>query len=47
MQQLLLLTSIPGIGDTTAAHLLAQLPDVSLFADAQALAAYAGLNPPQ
>lgn len=42
-----LLESIPGIGQTTAAELLAELPDVSAFSNAQAMAAYAGLNPRQ
>jgi transposase len=39
------LESIPGIGPTTASELLAELPDVRAFASAQAVAAYAGLNP--
>jgi transposase len=42
-----LLESIPGIGPTTAADLLAELPEVSAFTNAQAMAAYAGLNPRQ
>lgn len=42
-----LLLSIPGIGPTTASELLAELPDVSAFTNAQAMAAYAGLNPRQ
>jgi transposase len=40
-----LLESIPGVGSTLAAHLLAELPDVTQFSSAQAAAAYAGLNP--
>lgn len=40
-----LLVSIPGIGELTAAWILAELPDVSQFTDAQAAAAYAGLAP--
>ena len=40
-----LLTSIPGIGDTTAHLLLAELPDVAEFENAAAVAAYAGLAP--
>jgi len=40
-----LLVSIPGIGDTTAHLLLAELPDVNEFEDAAAAAAYAGLAP--
>lgn len=42
-----LLLSIPGICETTAAELLAEVPDVGAFATAQAVAAYAGLNPRQ
>jgi transposase len=40
-----LLVSIPGIGKETAHQILAELPDVSEFASAQAAAAFAGLNP--
>ena len=40
-----LLKSIPGIGDTTAHLLLAELPDVAEFENAAAVAAYAGLAP--
>ncbi len=40
-----LLLSIPGIGDTTAHELLAEMPDVKEFASAQTMAAYAGLAP--
>ena len=40
-----LLLSIPGVGEKTARWLLAELPDVSQFASAQAAAAYAGLAP--
>lgn len=40
-----LLTSIPGIGDITAARLLAEIVDISAFDSASQLAAYAGLNP--
>lgn len=42
-----LLTSIPGIGDTTAANLIAELPDITDFKSANQLAAYAGLTPRQ
>ena len=42
-----LLTSIPGIGDQTAAHFLAEVPDLSRFESASQLAAYAGLTPYQ
>lgn len=40
-----LLTSIPGIGDLTAARLLAEIGEITAFDDAPQLAAYAGLNP--
>ena len=40
-----LLISIPGIGQLTAARLLAEIGDISTFDDAPQLAAYAGLNP--
>ena len=40
-----LLLSIPGVGETTAHWLLAELPDVAQFASAQDAAAFAGLNP--
>jgi transposase len=40
-----LLTTIPGIGDNTAACLIAELGDPSRFESAQALAAYVGLCP--
>lgn len=42
-----LLVSIPGIGATTAAVFLAEIPDVSLFAQADQVAAFAGLTPGQ
>lgn len=42
-----LLLSIPGIGETTAAVFLAEVPDVSLFAQADQVAAFAGLTPGQ
>lgn len=42
-----LLVSIPGIGETTAAAFLAEVPDVNLFAQAKQLAAFAGLTPGQ
>jgi transposase len=42
-----LLLSIPGIGDTTAAVFLAEVPDVSRFSQARQLDAYAGLTPGQ
>ncbi|MBA2732956.1 MAG: IS110 family transposase [Acidobacteria bacterium] len=40
-----LLVSIPGIGDTTAARLLAKMLDVKLYQSARQLAAFAGLVP--
>lgn len=44
-QQRNLLTSIPGIGDITAANFIAEVPDVNRFDSAAQLAAYAGLTP--
>ena len=40
-----LLASIPGIGPTIAAILIAEIGDVSRFPDGKALVAYAGLDP--
>ena len=40
-----LLTSIPGVGDIIAATFMAEIPDVSLFAQADQVAAFAGLTP--
>lgn len=40
-----LLLSVPGIGQTTAAKLLAEVMDVKLYASARQLAAFAGLAP--
>lgn len=40
-----LLLSIPGIGLTTAVHLLAEMPDIANFTSVRQLTAYAGLNP--
>jgi transposase len=42
-----LLSSIPGIGTTTAVRILAEAGDLTRFADARAVAAYAGLTPRQ
>ena len=42
-----LLCSIPGIGELTAAKLLAEIKDVSAFDNAAQLAAYAGVTPRQ
>jgi transposase len=42
-----LLLSIPGIGETTAAVFLAEVPDITLFAKADELAAFVGLTPGQ
>lgn len=39
-----LLTSIPGIGDTTAIHILAEMYDLSAYKDAKAAAADAGVT---
>jgi len=44
-QQSALLDSLPGIGETTAALLLAEIVDVTQFASARQVAAYAGLVP--
>lgn len=46
-QQRKLLVSIPGIGNLTAARLLAEVQDVNRFESASQLAAYAGLTPEQ
>ena len=40
-----LLTSIPGIGETTAGTLLSEIPHLDRFDSAKAVAAYAGLSP--
>src|SRR5215212_5061082 len=40
-----LLDSIPGIGETTAAALLAQVPDILQYKSARQVAAFAGLVP--
>jgi transposase len=40
-----LLTSIPGFGEKTAARILGELPDVSLFRNSKAAVAYVGLSP--
>ena len=40
-----LLTSIPGIGETTAGSLLAEIPHIDRFESAKAVSAYAGLSP--
>lgn len=40
-----LLTSIPGIGDLTAAKFLAEVVNVRVYGNARAVAAYAGLTP--
>lgn len=40
-----LLTSIPGIGETTATTILAEIPNIEKFVNAKELAAYAGLCP--
>ena len=40
-----LITSIPGFGDKTAAHLLAEIGDISIYSNARQLAAHAGVTP--
>ena len=40
-----LLTSIPGIGEITAARLLAEIPNMLDFKSAKEIAAFAGLSP--
>jgi transposase len=40
-----LLTSIPGIGETTAGSILSEIPHIDRFESAKAIAAYAGLSP--
>jgi transposase len=40
-----LLTSIPGVGRTTATSILAEMPNISEFRSAKAVAAFAGLSP--
>jgi transposase len=40
-----LLTSIPGIGETTAARILGEMPNIVEFRNVKAVAAYAGLSP--
>lgn len=42
-----LLRSIPGIGETTAGSLLAEIPHLDRFDSAKAVAAFAGLSPRQ
>jgi len=44
-QGIKLLMSIPGIGETSACSLIAELPDLETFKCAKQLGAYAGLNP--
>ncbi|HEX8649944.1 MAG TPA: IS110 family transposase [Pyrinomonadaceae bacterium] len=44
-QQSELLDSIPGIAETTAAHLLAEITDIKQYRSARRVAAYAGLVP--
>jgi transposase len=40
-----LLTSIPGIGDATAAKILGEVPTLDEFSSSKSVAAYAGLSP--
>jgi len=42
-----LLTSIPGVGDTSSAQLLAFLGDLNKYSDLRQVVAHAGLNPAQ
>jgi transposase len=42
-----LLTSIPGVGDTTAHSVMAEIPSLEFFSSARDLAAYAGISPMQ
>ena len=42
-----LLKTIPGIGETTASLLLAEIPEIKHFSSAKKLAAYTGLSPSQ
>lgn len=42
-----LLTSIPGVGDTSSAQLLAFLGDLNRYSDVRQVVAHAGLNPAQ
>jgi transposase len=44
-QQQALLNSIPGIGDTTSWHIMAELGDLTRFQDGCQVVALAGLNP--
>lgn len=44
-KQMELLTSIPGIGETTCHILIAELPEIDLFENARQLAAWAGVTP--
>lgn len=47
LQQAELLQSIPGIGETTAVKLLAEVPQLGQYRSARQAAAYAGLSPRQ
>jgi transposase len=40
-----LLISIPGIGETTAARILGEIPNIAQFRDVKAVAAFVGLSP--
>ena len=42
-----LLRSIPGIGETTAAKILGEMPNITEFRDVKAVGAFAGLSPQQ
>lgn len=45
MQDIEILKSIKGIGDTTAMHFVAEVGDISRFSSPKKLIAYAGLDP--
>lgn len=44
-EKIALLVSIPGIGETTAAILLSEMPDIDRFDNVRQLVAFAGLSP--
>lgn len=44
-KQLKLITSIPGFGDQSAAHILAEIGDISIYSNARQLSAHAGVTP--
>lgn len=44
-KQLKLVTSIPGFGDKSAAHILAEIGDINIYQNARQLSAHAGITP--